>query len=56
MMLDPETIAWIEEAIGTCLYGKITLLTQNGKVMKIFTEGDRKNIPPLCIDKYNDHS
>lgn len=38
MKLDKPSIAWIEKAIDMAPFGQVTLVTQNGRIMKIVTE------------------
>ena len=42
MKLDQETIEWIERAIEIAPHGKIILLTQDRRIVKIFTEGTKE--------------
>ena len=41
MKLDPETIAWIENAIGDKRHGEIRLILCEGTIGKIITEEHR---------------
>ena len=42
MKLDPQTIEWIERAIDAAPYGKVMLITQDGRVMKIEIESKKE--------------
>ena len=38
MKLDEQSIEWIQKALEMAPFGKVTLVTQNKRIMKIITE------------------
>ena len=49
MKLDPDTIAWIEEALGEIVHGEARLIVCDKQIVKIIIEQHK------AIDKSSNH-